>query len=90
MPNSRVYTHAYERTCTHVKDPEAIPIKFAVKIVRLKGLYMTIVIPMTLPFTQGHSMDAFSFGQDKTVKMLHPNSNYGDGGCESLTETKIS
>ena len=33
---------------------QAIAIKFAVKIVRLK-VYMTIVSPMTLTFTQGHN-----------------------------------
>ena len=32
---------------------QAMPIKFAVKIVRLK-VYMTIVSPITLTFKQGH------------------------------------
>ena len=33
---------------------QAMPIKLAVKIVRLK-VYMTIISPMTLTFTEGHN-----------------------------------
>ena len=44
----------HEYTLTISETLQAMPIKFAVKIVRLK-VYLIFLSPMTLPVIQGHS-----------------------------------
>ena len=46
--------HHENKKCSIISETvQAIPIKFAVKIVRLK-VYMTIALPIILTFIQGH------------------------------------